>query len=285
MSCHNEGSPSGGSSATCPGNNGIFPGSGDRSLWATAVAVRNHGRLQHQQQPVCRVDGNSSTPSSFDKTRARIPSSPRPTTTKGSTGSWDQGPLFTVALPHQPERAPASTLAGSWGPPPCLAAPGASANALLSPPAGPWLSEGDTKTSHQCDSCTAQWGRFILESLGLLTSVTPARLRGGRPSTLTLHCSSTRRRPKWSVWAWTSWAHFSPPTRGILMTLGYFTKWPEAYVVPDQSAATTTERKWNNLPEELHIDRVRNCEAVVFSEVLPEKLGIKNCMLHPQSDC
>lgn len=80
--------------------------------------------------------------------------------------------------------------------------------------------------------------------------------------------------------------------RYILVAMDYFTKWPEAYAVPDQSAITTAEHLVNEMfcrfgvPEELHSDQGRNFEAQVFSEVC-RRLGIKKTRttpLHPQSD-
>ncbi|XP_056900058.1 uncharacterized protein LOC130531902 [Takifugu flavidus] len=78
----------------------------------------------------------------------------------------------------------------------------------------------------------------------------------------------------------------------VLVAMDYFTKWPEAYAVPDQSASTTAEHLVNEMfcrfgvPEELHSDQGRNFEAKVFSEVC-RRLGIKKTQttpLHPQSD-
>uniref|UniRef100_A0A669C557 Gypsy retrotransposon integrase-like protein 1 n=1 Tax=Oreochromis niloticus TaxID=8128 RepID=A0A669C557_ORENI len=80
--------------------------------------------------------------------------------------------------------------------------------------------------------------------------------------------------------------------RYVLVAMDYFTKWPEAYAVPDQSAVTTAERLVNEMfcrfgvPEELHSDQGRNFEAAVFKEVC-QRLGIRKTRttpLHPQSD-
>lgn len=80
--------------------------------------------------------------------------------------------------------------------------------------------------------------------------------------------------------------------RYVLVAMDYFTKWPEAYAVPDQSAVTTAERLVNEMfcrfgvPEELHSDQGRNFEAAVFKEVC-QRLGIRKTQmtpLHPQSD-
>ncbi|XP_039453944.1 LOW QUALITY PROTEIN: uncharacterized protein LOC120432803 [Oreochromis aureus] len=78
----------------------------------------------------------------------------------------------------------------------------------------------------------------------------------------------------------------------VLIAMDYFTKWPEAYAVPDQSAVTTAERLVNEMfcrfgvPEELHSDQGRNFKAAVFKEVC-QRLGIRKTRttpLHPQSD-
>ncbi|XP_041929155.1 uncharacterized protein K02A2.6-like [Alosa sapidissima] len=76
------------------------------------------------------------------------------------------------------------------------------------------------------------------------------------------------------------------------MAMDYFTKWPEAYAVPDQSAHTTADRLVTEMfcrfgaPEELHSDQGRNFEAEVFAEVC-QRMGIRKTRttpLHPQSD-
>ena len=80
--------------------------------------------------------------------------------------------------------------------------------------------------------------------------------------------------------------------RYVLVAMDYFTKWPEAYAVADQSAVTTAEHLVNEMfcrfgvPEELHSDQGQNFEAQVFQEVC-KRLGIKKTRttpLHPQSD-
>ena len=80
--------------------------------------------------------------------------------------------------------------------------------------------------------------------------------------------------------------------RYILVAMDYFTKWPETYAVPDQSAATTAGRLVDEMfcrfgvPEELHSDQGRNFEAQVCAEVC-RRLGIKKIRttpLHPQSN-
>ncbi|XP_041929087.1 uncharacterized protein LOC121693610 [Alosa sapidissima] len=58
--------------------------------------------------------------------------------------------------------------------------------------------------------------------------------------------------------------------RYVLVAMDYFTKWPEAYAVPDQSAHTTADRLVTEMfcrfgaPEELHSDQGRNFKAEVF---------------------
>ncbi|KAL7863372.1 hypothetical protein SRHO_G00123560 [Serrasalmus rhombeus] len=80
--------------------------------------------------------------------------------------------------------------------------------------------------------------------------------------------------------------------RYVLVAMDFFTKWPEAYVVPDQSAVTTAERLVEEffcrfgLPEELHSDQGRNFELQVMAEVC-QRLGVRKTRttpLHPQSD-
>uniref|UniRef100_A0A665WFN6 Integrase catalytic domain-containing protein n=1 Tax=Echeneis naucrates TaxID=173247 RepID=A0A665WFN6_ECHNA len=80
--------------------------------------------------------------------------------------------------------------------------------------------------------------------------------------------------------------------RYVLVAMDYFTKWPEAYAVPDQSATTTAERLVEEMfarfgvPAELHSDQGRNFESQVFGEVC-RRLGVnktRTTPLHPQSD-
>ncbi|KAJ8364485.1 hypothetical protein SKAU_G00133160 [Synaphobranchus kaupii] len=60
--------------------------------------------------------------------------------------------------------------------------------------------------------------------------------------------------------------------RYILIAMDYFTKWPEAFAVPDQSAATTAERLMEEMftrfgaPAELHSDQGRNFESQLLAE-------------------
>ncbi|KAK2898063.1 hypothetical protein Q8A73_014443 [Channa argus] len=65
--------------------------------------------------------------------------------------------------------------------------------------------------------------------------------------------------------------------RYILVAMDYFTKWPAAYAVPDQTATTAAQRLVEDMfsrfgvPEELHSDQGRNFES-------------RTTPLHPQSD-
>jgi len=72
----------------------------------------------------------------------------------------------------------------------------------------------------------------------------------------------------------------------------YFSKWTEAYALPNQGAVTVAEtliHQWicrYGVPGELHSDQGRNFESSVFYSVC-EALGIKKTRttaLHPQSD-
>ncbi|KAJ8333917.1 hypothetical protein SKAU_G00412360 [Synaphobranchus kaupii] len=80
--------------------------------------------------------------------------------------------------------------------------------------------------------------------------------------------------------------------RYILVAMDYFTKWPEAFAIPDQSAATTAERLVEEMfarfgaPAELHSDQGRNFESQLLAEVC-KRLGVtktRTTPLHPQSD-
>ncbi|CAI5692683.1 unnamed protein product [Oreochromis niloticus] len=80
--------------------------------------------------------------------------------------------------------------------------------------------------------------------------------------------------------------------RYVLVSMDYFTKWPEAYAVPDQSASATAEKLVEEMftrfgvPAELHSDQGRNFESKVFGEIC-RRLGVEKTRttpLHPQSD-
>lgn len=80
--------------------------------------------------------------------------------------------------------------------------------------------------------------------------------------------------------------------RFVLVAIDYFTKWPEAYALPNQEAETIADALIGGvfsrfgMPSVLHSDQGRNFEAKVFSEMC-QKLGIhktRTTPLHPQSD-
>lgn len=78
----------------------------------------------------------------------------------------------------------------------------------------------------------------------------------------------------------------------ILVAMDYFSKWVEAYAIPNQEAATVADVLVKEMfcrfgiPLELHSDQGRNFESSLFQN-LCELLGIKKTRttaLHPQSD-
>ena len=78
----------------------------------------------------------------------------------------------------------------------------------------------------------------------------------------------------------------------ILVAVDYFTKWPEAYAVPNQEGSTCVEVLLQGMfarfgmPSELHSDQGRNFESRVFSDFC-QQMGIRKTRttpLHPQSD-
>lgn len=80
--------------------------------------------------------------------------------------------------------------------------------------------------------------------------------------------------------------------RYVLSVMDYFTKWPEAYALPDQEAETVVDALVEGMfsrfgvPETIHSDQGRNFESRVFA-VMCERLGIQKTRttpLHPQSD-
>ena len=78
----------------------------------------------------------------------------------------------------------------------------------------------------------------------------------------------------------------------IIIAQDYFTKWPEAFPVPDQKATSVADVLVNQfftrfgIPQELHSDQGRNFESEVFQDVC-KLLGIhktRTTPYHPQSD-
>jgi transposase InsO family protein len=74
--------------------------------------------------------------------------------------------------------------------------------------------------------------------------------------------------------------------------MDYFTKWPEAYFIPDQEASTVTDILVTNffcrfgIPRELHSDQGRHFESRLLQKDL-QRLGvskIRTTRLHTQSD-
>lgn len=78
----------------------------------------------------------------------------------------------------------------------------------------------------------------------------------------------------------------------ILVVMDYFTKWPEAYPIPDQEATTVAEvllQNWISrygTPLQLHSDQGRNFTSAVFKAlcVLLKIDKTQTTPLHPQSD-
>nr|XP_023860518.1 uncharacterized protein K02A2.6-like [Salvelinus alpinus] len=74
--------------------------------------------------------------------------------------------------------------------------------------------------------------------------------------------------------------------------MDYFTKWPEAYALPDQEAETIVDALTTGMfsrfgaAESIHSDQGRNFESRVFATMC-ERLGMhktRTTPLHPQSD-
>jgi hypothetical protein len=112
--------------------------------------------------------------------------------------------------------------------------------------------------------------------------------------------------PNWrSIWPWvlSKWmlhfSHmvFSAPQTAVSISIQrnwyhYFSKWPEAYAIPNQEASRVVETLVTNyfccfgVPWELHSDQGSNFESCLVQEVL-QSLGVcKTCTtpLHPQLD-
>lgn len=78
----------------------------------------------------------------------------------------------------------------------------------------------------------------------------------------------------------------------VLCAMDYFTKWPEAYGIPNQDAETVADALVEGMfsrfgaAESIHSDQGRNFESRVFA-ALCERLGMdktRTTPLHPQSD-
>ena len=78
----------------------------------------------------------------------------------------------------------------------------------------------------------------------------------------------------------------------ILIAQDYFTKWVEAFPIPNQQATTVAEVLVNQffcrfgVPMELHSDQGRNFESVVFQEIckLLQITKTRTSPYHPESD-
>ncbi|GFW67790.1 retrovirus-related Pol polyprotein from transposon 412 [Trichonephila clavipes] len=84
----------------------------------------------------------------------------------------------------------------------------------------------------------------------------------------------------------------SDGNNNILVVMDCFTKWPEAYPIPDQEASNAAEilvQHWISrfgVPQQLHSDQGRNFDSAVCKR-LCEILSIdkpRTTALHPQSD-
>ncbi|GFW59518.1 retrovirus-related Pol polyprotein from transposon 412 [Trichonephila clavipes] len=84
----------------------------------------------------------------------------------------------------------------------------------------------------------------------------------------------------------------SEGNNNILVVMDHFTKWPQAYPIPDQEASTVAEvlvQHWISrlgVPLQLHSDQGRNFDFAVWKR-LCEILAIdktRTTVLHPQSD-
>lgn len=80
--------------------------------------------------------------------------------------------------------------------------------------------------------------------------------------------------------------------RFILVVVDYFTRWPEAYAIPNQKARTIAQKlvdEWvcrYGVMQMLHTDKGKNFESRIFKE-MTDILGIKKTRTtpyHPQSD-
>ncbi len=99
----------------------------------------------------------------------------------------------------------------------------------------------------------------------------------------------------WSVVPVDVLGPFSQTPRGnrfVVVAMDYFTKWPEAYAVPNQEAGTVAEVLLEGMfdrfgvPAEVHSDQGRNFESKLFSDFY-RQVGIRKTRttpLHPQSD-
>ena len=79
--------------------------------------------------------------------------------------------------------------------------------------------------------------------------------------------------------------------RYLLVVQDYFTKWPEAILIPDQTAARITKEMVKlfctyGIPDIVHSDQGRNFERTIFHQTL-EAFGIKKShttAYHPEGD-
>jgi hypothetical protein len=79
--------------------------------------------------------------------------------------------------------------------------------------------------------------------------------------------------------------------RYLLIAMYYFTKWPEAYAIPNEEASVVAEDLVANfchfgISRDLHSDQGRNFESRLLQEVLQrlELSKTRTTPLYPQSD-
>ncbi len=213
-------------------------------------------------------------------------------------GARDQVASFSVGQPGAPRRHDLQAVADTWGWNRPSETPSFPRSAAGGPPLGTWGSWSRPFRELQDSKMDAAAVLLAGVSAGCRDAHSLLRCLHGTESTQPTLSRAVAAVPNRAPMERIGVNILGPfpireaGNRFVLVAMDYFTKWPEAYVVPDQSASTSVQRLVDEMfarfgvLDKLHSDQGRNFESRLFSEVC-QQLWVKNTrttLLHPQSD-